>query len=284
MRDRIAVLYHANCPDGFTAAYVAYKYFGRENNLVDYIPVNYGEGIPELDERTEKVYILDFSFSQEEMNELYRRYDSDMHYGLTNITLLDHHKTAKETLDGWFGCTIDMYESGASLAWWHFFGYESRMPQLISYVKDRDLWRWMEYRSRDVSAFISSYDFSFGIWEMLEEQIENNINDVIGQGFAILRTKNKDVERIVKNNAHFIDIGGYSVMAVNSSLYQSEIGEKILFEYPDTPFSAIYYTDGKWDNFSLRSRRGNFDVSEIAKQYGGGGHAQASGFRQETKW
>jgi len=31
--------------------------------------------------------------------------------------------------------------------------------------------------------------------------------------------------------------------------------------------------------FSLRSTDEGMDVSEIAKQYGGGGHAHASGFR-----
>lgn len=32
-------------------------------------------------------------------------------------------------------------------------------------------------------------------------------------------------------------------------------------------------------SYSLRSREGGVDVSEIAKQFGGGGHKHAAGFR-----
>jgi len=38
----IVVLYHANCLDGFGAAYAAWKKFG---DTADYIPVQYGEEV-----------------------------------------------------------------------------------------------------------------------------------------------------------------------------------------------------------------------------------------------
>jgi nanoRNase/pAp phosphatase (c-di-AMP/oligoRNAs hydrolase) len=45
------------------------------------------------------------------------------------------------------------------------------------------------------------------------------------------------------------------------------------------PFAASWFqrTDGKFV-YSLRVRDGDFDVSEFAKQFGGGGHAKAAGF------
>jgi nanoRNase/pAp phosphatase (c-di-AMP/oligoRNAs hydrolase) len=43
-------------------------------------------------------------------------------------------------------------------------------------------------------------------------------------------------------------------------------------------FAACYWDTPEGRVFSLRSI-GDFDVSEIAKQYGGGGHKNASGFR-----
>ena len=58
------------------------------------------------------------------------------------------------------------------------------------------------------------------------------------------------------------------------------MGEAMLQRYPDAPFVGAYYEDAdgvrRW---SLRSRK-SFDVSDVAKKLGGGGHPQASGFRE----
>ena len=65
-----------------------------------------------------------------------------------------------------------------------------------------------------------------------------------------------------------------NIAHVNASEHLNGLLEK----HADAPFVASYFRreDGLWQ-FSLRSRKG-FDVSEIAKHYGGGGHAQAAGF------
>ena len=43
-------------------------------------------------------------------------------------------------------------------------------------------------------------------------------------------------------------------------------------------YAAVYFYDGEKYIFSLRSREGGEDVSDIAKRFGGGGHKRASGF------
>lgn len=45
-------------------------------------------------------------------------------------------------------------------------------------------------------------------------------------------------------------------------------------------FAAVFHegADG-WRHWSLRSKPGGADVSEIARAYGGGGHKHAAGFR-----
>jgi uncharacterized protein len=52
------VLYHANCPDGFGAAFAAWLKFGE---TAEYIPVKYGDISPQHVSGT--VHIVDFSFS-----------------------------------------------------------------------------------------------------------------------------------------------------------------------------------------------------------------------------
>jgi len=50
------------------------------------------------------------------------------------------------------------------------------------------------------------------------------------------------------------------------------------------PFAACYWDTPLGRVFSLRSRDDGADVSSIAKQYGGGGHARAAGFRVAIGW
>ena len=53
------VIYHANCPDGFTAAWIARKAFGPD---CEFIPAHYGDSPPDCTGRS--VYILDFSYKR----------------------------------------------------------------------------------------------------------------------------------------------------------------------------------------------------------------------------
>ena len=97
---------------------------------------------------------------------------------------------------------------------------------------------------------------------------------------AILRAKEQLVDRHVANTA-LKDVGGYLVPTVNAVMFQSEIGNRLNELYPDSPFAALYFdlADGnrKW---SLRSR-GEFNVAELAENFGGGGHKNAAGFIEE---
>ena len=45
------------------------------------------------------------------------------------------------------------------------------------------------------------------------------------------------------------------------------------------PFAACYWDTDEHRCFSLRATDDGMDVSEIAAQYGGGGHAKAAGFK-----
>ena len=76
-------------------------------------------------------------------------------------------------------------------------------------------------------------------------------------------------------------IGDHQVPAVNSPLLNSDIGAALLERFPEAPFVAIYVNaaDGE-QRWSLRSRAGEFDVSQLASQMGGGGHQPAAGFLQ----
>jgi oligoribonuclease NrnB/cAMP/cGMP phosphodiesterase (DHH superfamily) len=258
------VLYHGNCTDGFGAAWAAWRRFGNE---AEYIPVSYGLPVPAMDPWSE-VYILDFSYPRETLLEL-----SQTH-ALVHVE--DHHKTAQEALAGLDFCHFDMNRSGAVLAWKYFFRI-APVPQLLKYIEDRDLWRFDLTDSREISAWLSSFPFDFELWTRLVERVELGDISSIEEGAAILRAKNQAVENMARHSRK-MRLGDHVVPVANATVYFSEVGERLCELYPDAPFAAYFLLRADhMVQWGLRSRNG-FDVSEVAKLYGGGGHPGAAGF------
>ena len=280
------VLYHGpHCADGFAAAWSAAMAIGRGDN-VKFIPVNYGEPVPEIPDGA-VVYILDFSYPREILLELAGR--------ASRVVVLDHHRTAQQALEGLDGTVpgltvkFDMEKSGAVLAWEYFCPGET-VPILCRYVQDRDLWQWKLPNSREVSAALALEPRDFSRWSYLEINAEDLDADppdgfhhpawkvLVGRGQAILEIQAKHIESIAKG-AFLANVGGHRVPVVSSPLYQSELGERLCHDFPDAPFAGVFSVGEHDELWSLRSRNG-FDVSAVAKSLGGGGHAAAAGFRR----
>ena len=252
------ILYHANCPDGFGAAYAAWKILADE---AVYLPVRHGDDPPKL-EIEARVAVLDFSYPRPTLVALQER--------LEEFLVLDHHKSAQQDLAGLDYASFDLNKSGARMAWeyWH---PDRDFPDLLAYVEDRDLWRWALPDSREVSLALQCYPLEFEIWDEL------SVEDLKQEGKAILRFQNQQIARAV-SRARMTPVGEFTVPVVNSCLFQSEIGDELCRNYPEAPFSGVYYLNQhNKQAWSLRSI-GDFDVSEVAQQFGGGGHRNAAGF------
>jgi oligoribonuclease NrnB/cAMP/cGMP phosphodiesterase (DHH superfamily) len=271
MSDTTMVLYHADCPDGFGAAWAASKALGRCSGVI-YVPVQYGQPYPpEIDGGISRLYILDFSYPRATMGRLAN--------AAKEIVCLDHHKTAEAELAGLPYAKFDMDKSGAVLAWEYFHPGDD-LPLLLSFVEDRDLWRWGLPESREFSAALSVYPRDFNAWDDLDRSLDklDGMEKFLAVGRAILSHQDHLVERLA-SKAHMADVGGYRVPTVNSSLFQSELGDRMCRDHPDAPFAAVFFSTGPDEEvWSLRSRNG-FDVSAVAKSLGGGGHAAAAGFK-----
>ena len=266
-KDFTHVLYHANCPDGFGAAFFAWLKLGDK---AQYIPVSYGEGYPLLPGGS-RVLMVDFSLPRELLLEFKG--------GLDTLVVLDHHKTAQADLEGLDFCTFDMERSGAMLSWNYFHVLQDCF--LACYLQDRDLWHWKLPFSREINAAIWSYPKDFKVWNKeLHIMLNIEIDKLIAEGTAILRYKMNEVQ-IQADRALFGLVAGHLVPIVNTTTEFSEVGEELCIRNPDKPFAAYYFdrADGK-RQWGLRSRNG-FDVSEVAKTYGGGGHKAAAGFTTE---
>lgn len=256
------VIYHGNCYDGFTAAWIAHSYFDGE---VELFPAKYGEPVPYLIEDRD-VYILDFCYSREQM-------EQEVLFNAKTVVVIDHHKTAMEACGDLRCCSFDMDRSGAGMAWDYFF--QTNRPSWVDRVEDRDLWRFRYDDTADVHAYIASLPMTIENWDAINGMPIELIAD---KGRAIRRYIETYIEKASVEAREFM-FNGDLVVAVNVP-YQnaSELASYLLKHNPESSYSISYFqrADGRWQ-YSLRSRS-DFDVSEVAKKYGGGGHAQAAGF------
>ena len=253
--ERPLVIYHGECPDGFGAAYAAWKRFGE---TATYVGARHGDGPPAVDGRD--VLIADFSFARPVLLELAGR--------ARQLVLLDHHKSAAAELGDLPFCQFDMDRSGAVMTWEHL--HLEPVPSLLLYVQDRDLWRHALPESAEVSAALAAHPLDFAVWDQLA------VETLRAEGRALLRYQTQLVDRLAAR-AHPLEVLGVRVPAVNSPVLQSELGERLA---GGQPFAAIWWQGGdglaRW---SLRSTPAGADVSEVARRYGGGGHRAAAGFR-----
>ena len=267
------VIYHANCLDGFGAAFAAWLKFGYTDT--EYLPMGYSNDLPDVKDK--EVYILDFSFKPEVLKLMISESKS--------LIVIDHHKTAQEDLKDFSdNCIFDMSKSGVILSWEYFHG-NKHIPLLLKYIEDRDLWLFKYDDTKAITlALFSVVERKFEAWKeglyALNYTINGSLQYLPDIGKILEKIQNKEVESLFKsyhpitltNNKEFMGL------AVNCTpKYSSDLGNLLAKE--SGTFGCTYYYDGEKElwMYSLRST-GNFDVSALARAYGGGGHGSASGF------
>lgn len=292
------VIYHAGCWDGFCAAWLLWKCFPDAH----FHAAHYSTEPPsEAEDKERRLFIVDFSYPRDVMFRLgaMRHIDSQM-------TVLDHHKTAQAALEGLDeemrtnnvgGCEVifDMTKSGGRLTWEYLYGRKllpgdilatnksgyslGVAPWLVDYTEDRDLWRWSLPVSREITAALRTYPLEFNLWDEMADDPNEWQRRLYQEGVAIRRYEQLLIDLHVKH-AREIEMDGHKILVVNATVLFSDIAGELA---KDRPFGACYFDrqDGM-RQWSLRSREDGIDVSEIAKRHGGGGHKHAAGFEEEV--
>lgn len=262
---KILVLYHDDA-DGFGAAYALWHYYTKERGLpVEFIPVQYKQPIPKeaVNEYHDIVYIVDFCYEGSVIDTIPSR----------RVVVIDHHKSSTGVVLARPGCVHDVNHSGCVLTWTYLYpNQEEPVPELLSYIEDRDLWKWELPWSREVNLFLSTVPKEFSEWDKF------NVVSAAKSGMPMIEYKTHLVERNTET-VGCVCLGAFHVPCVNATVNVNEVAEKLLEKYPQAPFVAVYSDEGNGLRaFALRSR-GQVDVSLVAEQFGGGGHAKAAGFR-----
>lgn len=268
------VIYHGNCADGFSAAWCFWRKYGTD---ADYVAGVYQQDPPDVTGRD--VYLVDFSYKRAVVEQMLKAAKS--------VCLIDHHKTAIEDLkplfvqDSWAGEPkqlnhfTDINRSGATLAWDYLFPGEDR-PLLLGHIEDRDLWRFKLPGTREIQAFVFSHEYSFELWDRLMSADQVELLKMTAAGAAIERKHHKDIAELVGVCKRRMVIAGHKVWVASLPYTMSSDAGHMMAQ--GEPFAACYLDTANGRTFSLRSSDAGLDVSEIAKLYGGGGHAKAAGF------
>ncbi len=273
---RPLVLYHGRCADGFAAALAAWRFYAGQ---VECVGLSHGQAtsvgdLPALEGRA--VYVLDFSFAPELLAAIDAR--------AAKLVLLDHHKSAAEQLAG-FACRcgavhFDMGKSGARLAW-EFFFPEAELPDLVRFVEDRDLWRWQYPETAGFVAALDMEPFDFERWSQIAAFAPDATAAFVARGQA-MDEKFRHLAQDVAGGAQPLVFNGEEGLMVNApGAFHSLVGE-LLSQQSGT--FALMWAVGKDGQVKvgLRSQRG-YDCSPLAVSMGGGGHAQACGFRMPAQ-
>lgn len=265
------VIYHGNCPDGFTAAWVT----ARALRDVELFAAKYGDEPPYETARDRPVYVVDFSYPRNTLERLCQVASA--------LQVLDHHKTAEAELAGLPYCKFDMERSGAGLAW-DYFHPQTPRPWIVDYVEDRDLWRFKLPNSETVSLRIRLTPHELSAYDALAVK---PLNEIIVEGAGAKLYLDHYVKDALRT---FYDIqnlfgDGQTVRCVNvsytgvSDVLNDALDLHVDYAYCPVGVALAWHVaaDGAF-NCSLRSKP-SVDCSEYAKAYGGGGHAQAAGFK-----
>lgn len=263
--NKIIVIYHSSCADGFTSAWIVNKVHPD----AEFVPGVYQTTPPDVTGKI--VYMVDFSYKQPVMQDIASKALKVIH--------IDHHETAISDLANFDPpnmekiYSIDNTECGSVLCWKYFFP-DIEVPRFVQHIDDRDRWQFKLPGTREIQANVFSYDYTFENWDMLFNQ---DINEQIISGTAIERRQAKDIKELLGVVVRRMNIAGYNVPVANVPYtLGSDVGNALA---KNEPFAAYYYDKPTGREFGLRSVDGGVHVGEIAVQFGGGGHKHASGFR-----
>ncbi len=260
----IVVLYHANCQDGFTAAWVARKKFGRK---ASYIPVQH-QLPPPKGLINKEIYLVDYCYSADLMRKLVA--DNP------KVTVIDHHLTNEKAAKTAPNHLWAKNHCGAVLAWRYFYP-KKKMPLFLKYVEDMDLWKLNLPSSNEFMAFSESIHYNFKKWEAVIKQFEHSSirKKIFEKGKILLDYQESLIESMIAK-ADIVNFQGHKILAVNAPILTSELGNALYKKMP--PMGLVWFMSRGLIKVSLRSN-GSVNVGKLATKFGGGGLAGAASFK-----
>ena len=285
--------YH-NDADGKCAGFWVFQCAGMTDihGHCDFIEMSYEKPFPmNTINPNEQIYIVDYSIYPDEMRELLKI--------TTDITWIDHHKTAIEKYDGFEYYIRGLRYDGiaACMLTYCYLNHMTRCgfgdikpfdismtkdaPMFTKLIADWDVWKF-DYGD-DTRKFITafnSYDFCPESKEWGKFFYTGFCNDptfeteLLEEGAAMIKYRDGWAKSYLERFGFETVFEGLKCFAVNLSNCNSEYFKSLPEGKYDT-FMSFAFNGEKW-TVSMYST--THDISGICKKHGGGGHAKAAGF------
>lgn len=301
--------------DGVGCAILAYLAFGKENVDVEYC--NYDD----VDDKVESfmknedlyrsydsIFITDISVSDRVASMI-----DCLDKVERTVRLFDHHGTALR-LDNYFWCTVYEYldavkTSGTELFYLYLrntpsgsyssHAMKNNIKRFVIIVRNYDTWRWKELGEDGlVSKQMNDLFYIYGLEKFIDWTMDNIYNLYLlspmhafpyfsETDLLLLEQKQKDIDIYVEQKEKQItvktDQWGNTYGVIFAERYFSELGNCLCEIHPELAYIAMI--DISYGRVSYRTIRDDINLgTEIAHNYGGGGHPKAAGSTFDISW
>lgn len=267
------IIYHDEDPDGWmSAAIILSKYPDSET-----YQIRKSRDELELKKGYDEVYVVDSSL-YDEKNLLFMKEHNK------RLIWIDHHKSVIETYAKEYEGLRDTSTSACTLAWKYMYP-NKEIPPAVMHISDYDTWTFKEPNTKKFIAYLQSLEFGKEIENMSVLLQKNDLSKEYELGETLLKFQNNLLEQMYATGVK-TDFCGHKAMIFHGEVLRSELGNLAITRNPDIDISVVVRLSQikngrKIFKYSLRSRKSGFDVSELAKQYNGGGHQAAAAFHSE---
>lgn len=270
--DKIQIVYyHGKCADGFGSAMTVYHYFATKFSVeraksISYLPYFHSGSSIDLDLiRNKSVLLIDFSLPLHEFNKLIET--------VKWIKIIDHHPLT-EKLPKMYRI-YSSTKAAVELTWSYFFA--TPLPKFLSYIARRDMGDFSSVKGMSFCKYLDSQALNFKVWRQYLN--ESSVTDALNKSAGWHARDNVLIITLMKMVSFTIyEINDeYRIAAsINTVLFRSEIGDRILKKYPFVDFAMLWSYSSRFGQTSISLRSKDFDVNEVAKDHNGGGHRNAS--------
>jgi len=211
----------------------------------------------------------------------------------SNITLIDHHDTAK-WLNKYEWAWVDDYHkdelndlplqksSGTSMFYElliaeKFIDPTDELDDFTELVRRYDAWEWNTKYNDHHAKQLNDLLYIIGRERFLK-RFDDNLNPAFNeQEIMLLEMEEENIKKYITSKSKQLierDINGYKVGVVFAERYSSQLGNELAKENPHLDLIAIINPSY---SVSYRTVKDDVHLGEFAKLFGGGGHPKAAG-------
>jgi len=277
--DPAVVFYHCSDLDGHCSGAVA-RFFLRH---VEMIPYQYNQVVPWDRCLGRNVFMLDVSLPRADMERMLRT--------ARPFTWIDHHDTAISEMDGLSIMGLRRNGDAACELAWEYWDRSGVLPPAVFRLGRWDVWDHgadprvepFQYGMRSRNTDPHENNNFLTVWQPLLANTDDSNSDLVStvaSGALLAHYENQYSSKVAAATAFETLFEGYVAVAINRPVSNSKTFDSV-FDPEIHELMILYYrTKRRTWNVSLYTRPDHGPhCGQIAKRFGGGGHADAAGFQ-----